>query len=60
MTRHYGLEIGDKVLVHISGVDEICTVLKFDPTDNNKCLLEGQDGIPFVHICEWCRKLDKI
>lgn len=55
MTRHYGLEIGDKV--HISGVDEICTVLKFDSTDSNKCLLEGQDGIPFVHICEWCRKI---
>ncbi len=57
MSRHYGLQLGDKVKVHISGVDEICTVLKFDPTDNNKCLLEGQDGKPFPFVCEWCQKI---
>lgn len=58
MIRHYGLKLGDKVQVHISGVDEICTVFEFNPMDNNKCLLEDSNGKLFEYVCEWCRKIE--
>jgi len=58
MPRHYGLNIGDKVIYD----NEFFIVKEFDFFDNNRCYLQKPEN-ELIHVkeelvpavCEWCK-----
>ncbi len=56
-TRHYGLEIDDKVKIWYPKHYEICEVIAFSRTDNNRCILKDGKGKTFMRTCESCEKI---
>lgn len=57
--RHYGLKKGDRVKIWFPKHYEICTVIDFSPTDNNRCVLKDMTGKEFMWTCEHCEKIDE-
>ena len=50
-TRHYGLEIGNKIKY---GGRKIYEVVEFSATDNNRCFAKDKDGKIHSLVCEVC------
>jgi hypothetical protein len=53
-TRHYGLIIGDEVEERAFGMVFRGRVIAFDWLDNNRAVIELEDGSKHRAIAEWC------
>ena len=57
MSGHYGLEIGDKVMIErCNGKKERAEVIEFSQFDNNWCGLKLKNNKVITYPCEWCKK----
>lgn len=57
MTRHYGLNIGDKV-ESLYNPDIKGEIIDFGTFDNNCCIIKLEDNTVIHYVCEWCKKLE--
>jgi len=59
--RHYGLRIGDRIKIEISGLPtREGDVVGFSLTDNNKAYIKYDDGKIVGWVAEWCTIIEKV
>jgi preprotein translocase subunit YajC len=56
--RHYGLELGDKVILSPGGLEGIVNAFVY--MDNNSCEVKLKDGTLIKVPCEWCKVISQI
>jgi hypothetical protein len=57
MSRHYGLKVGDIILLHFYPKNGKYKVVELDLLDNNKCKIQSLTTLKTISVtCEECNK----